>query len=105
MALNAETQSGLLKSPGGGTYQTYGGRPGVITRGRVSGSHYSFHVVFCDDYAQSCDLRGRKFGDIFIAGRYLCHRGKQLESGIWTVEPNNHIPRPQPPVPFERPAL
>ena len=100
-----QTQSGLLKSPGGGTYQTYGGRPGVITRGRVSGSHYSFHVVFCDDYAQSCDLRGRKFGDIFIAGRYLCHRGKQLESGIWTVEPNLPTLRPQPPVPFERPAL
>ena len=80
------TKSPPLKAPDGGTYWREPGRSGVITRGRVSGSYYSFRVVFCDDYAESCDLLGRKVTDI-IAGRYDCRRGgKRIDSGIWTVE-------------------
>lgn len=100
--LECDVSSGPIKEPDGRTYETYGGRSGVITSGRVNGDHYSFRVVFCDDYAESCELRGRKMADILIAGRYVCRRaGKQLNSGIWTVELYNPTPRPQPPVPFE----
>jgi hypothetical protein len=86
------TKSFPLKAPGGGTYWSEPGRGGPIVRGRVSGSYYSFHVVFCDDHAESCDLRGRKVADI-IAGRYDCRRaGKRLDSGIWTVEAEPVMP-------------
>jgi hypothetical protein len=77
-----------LRTPTGGASTTDSGRSAVITRGEVINFHYSFHVVFCDDYTQSCDLRGRSLGDILLAGTYDCSRaGKQVDSGIWTVEP------------------
>ncbi len=78
--------SQTLRSPAGSAYTTESGRGGVITGGKAVGSHYSFHVVFCDDYTQSCDLRGRTQGDDLLAGTYTCNRaGKQVDSGIWSV--------------------
>jgi hypothetical protein len=89
--LSCDTTSGPLRAPGGGTYSTDSGRSGIITRGWVKDSYYSFHVVFCDDTTQSCDLRGHSLGDILLAGTYDCSRaGKQVDSGIWTVEPLNN---------------
>jgi hypothetical protein len=62
-------------------------RTAVITRATVNGSRYVLRVIFCDDHAESCDLRGRKMADS-IAGSYVCHRaGKQIDDGTWTVEP------------------